>query len=115
MSTSCTEWETVTEQINFATLKHEPCNKGETRSEGCIVTTKITRNIIEAFLDCKYEGHLKLTGQMGVQSDYQTLLTTSRDAVRRSAFDRISAGHACGEDVQQGIAWIEQTRSASYV
>ena len=68
------------------------------------MTTKITRNIIEAFLNCKYEGHLKLTGQKGVQSDYQTLLATSRDAVRRSAFDRISAGHAGGEDVQQGIA-----------
>ena len=68
------------------------------------MTTKITRNIIEAFLNCKYEAHLKLTGQLGVQSDYQTLLVTLRDAVRRSAFDSISAGHAGGEDVQQGIA-----------
>lgn len=67
------------------------------------MTTKITRNIIESFLNCKYEGHLKLAGQIGIQSDYQSLLATSRDVVRRLAFRKISACHE-GEDVQQDIA-----------
>jgi predicted RecB family nuclease len=68
------------------------------------MTTKITRNIIESFLSCKYEGHLKLAGQLGIQSDYQSLLATSRDAVRRCVFDEISASHGGEEDVQRDIA-----------
>lgn len=66
-------------------------------SEGRIVTTKITRNIIESYLNCTYEGHLKLVGQRGIQSDYGVLLAASRDAVRRLALDKISARHATDE------------------
>lgn len=47
------------------------------------MTPKITRDIIESYLNCKYEGHLKLVGQRGIQSDYGILLAASRDAVRR--------------------------------
>ncbi len=37
--------------------------------EGGIMTTKITRDIIESYLNCKYKGHLKLTGECGPKSD----------------------------------------------
>ncbi len=67
------------------------------------MTTKITRDIIESYLNCKYEGHLKLVGQRGIQSDYEVLLATSRDAVRRLALDKISARHA-GEEVERDFA-----------
>ena len=33
------------------------------------MTTKITRDIVESYLSCKYKGHLKLTGQSGTISD----------------------------------------------
>ena len=46
------------------------------------MATKITRDIIESFLNCKYKGHLKLAGQQGTRSDYELLLAESRDAVR---------------------------------
>lgn len=67
------------------------------------MTTKITRDIIESYLNCKYEGHLKLVGQRGIQSDYGVLLAASRDAVRRLALDKISARHAA-EDVERNFA-----------
>jgi hypothetical protein len=37
--------------------------------EGGTMTTKITRDIVESYLSCKYKGHLKLTGQSGTISD----------------------------------------------
>lgn len=58
------------------------------------MATKITRDIIESYLNCKYKGHLKLTDQQGVKSDYEILLAASRDEVRRRATDKILARHA---------------------
>ena len=34
------------------------------------MATKITRDIIESYLNCKYKGQLKLAEQQGVKSDY---------------------------------------------
>jgi hypothetical protein len=34
------------------------------------MATKITRDVIESYLNCKYKGHLKLAGQQGTRSDY---------------------------------------------
>src|SRR5216684_2374574 len=55
------------------------------------MTTKITRDILESYLNCKYKGHLKLTGQQGTKSDYETLLTEMRAEVRLAAIDKILA------------------------
>ena len=38
------------------------------------MATKITRQILEAYLNCKTKAHLKLAGQHGVVSDYEALL-----------------------------------------
>jgi predicted RecB family nuclease len=57
------------------------------------MATKITRDIIESYLNCKYKGHLKLTEQQGTKSDYEALLAEARDAVRRQATDKILAPH----------------------
>jgi hypothetical protein len=42
---------------------------------------KITRDIIESYLNCKYKGQLKLAQQQGVKSDYSrsTALTPCWD------------------------------------
>ena len=41
--------------------------------------TKIARDVLESYLNCKYKGYLKLTGQQGTKSDYENLLTELRD------------------------------------
>jgi len=66
------------------------------------MATKITWDIIEAHLNCKYKGHLKLAGQQGIVSDYELLLTNSRRAVRRRAIDKIIALHP-KEEVEQDV------------
>ena len=66
------------------------------------MATKITRDIIESFLNCKYKGHLKLAGQKGTRSDYQLLLAESRDEVRRRAIDKILARHP-EEEVERDV------------
>ena len=57
------------------------------------MATKITRDIIESYLNCKYKGYLKLAEQHGVKSDYEVLLAESRDEVKRWATDRILVRH----------------------
>jgi predicted RecB family nuclease len=64
--------------------------------------TKITRDIIESHLNCKYKGHLKLAGQQGTRSQYKLLLDESRDVVRRRAIDKILAQHL-GQEVERDV------------
>ena len=49
------------------------------------MATKITRNVIESYLNCKYKGHLKLAGENGTPSDYETMTTAARQASREQA------------------------------
>jgi hypothetical protein len=68
------------------------------------MATKITQDIIESYLNCKYKGHLKFAGQEGTQSDYGQVMAASRDDVRRLAIDKIFARRpAEAEDVARDI------------
>src|SRR5262249_56998854 len=53
--------------------------------EGGTMATKITRDIVESYLNCKYKGHLKLAGENGTPSDYETMTTAARQASREQA------------------------------
>ena len=53
--------------------------------EGGNMATKITRDIIESYLNCKYKGHLKLAGESGTPSDYEVMTTAARQASREQA------------------------------
>ena len=55
------------------------------------MATKITREIMEAYLNCKTKAHLKLTGQQGNVSDYEALLISTRQEVRQQAVGKILA------------------------
>src|SRR6266404_6443063 len=66
------------------------------------MTIKITRDVLESYLNCKYKGHLKLTGQQGTKCDYESLLTEMRAEVRLAAIDKILAHHA-GEEIPRNI------------
>jgi predicted RecB family nuclease len=63
------------------------------------MATKITRDIIESYLNCKYKGHLKLAGQSGTISDYEAMTTAASATSREQALARLVArfgqGHAC--------------------
>lgn len=65
------------------------------------MATKITRDTIESYLSCKYKGHLKLAGESGTQSDYETMTTAARQASRKEAVAklvvRFGEGGACRE------------------
>jgi predicted RecB family nuclease len=63
---------------------------------------KITRDVLESYLHCKYKGHLKLTGQQETKCDYETLLTEMRAEVRLAAIDKILARHP-GQDIPRNI------------
>jgi predicted RecB family nuclease len=60
---------------------------------------KITNEILEGYLNCKYKGHLKLAGESGTSSDYEAMTTTARAVAREAAVARLLArfgeGDAC--------------------
>src|SRR5262245_41861992 len=53
------------------------------------MTTKITRDILEGYLNCMTKGHLKLAGEQGTRSDYEAMRLDARDAVRLWAVEKI--------------------------
>jgi predicted RecB family nuclease len=57
------------------------------------MNTKITRDVLESYLNCKYKGYLKLTGQQGAKSEYETMLHKIRTEVRLAAIAKIFASH----------------------
>jgi predicted RecB family nuclease len=52
---------------------------------------KITNEILEAYLNCKTKGHLKLAGKTGTKSDYEAMTETARRASRELALAGIVA------------------------
>ena len=61
------------------------------------MATKITRDIIESYLNCKYKGHLKLTGESGTQSEYETMTTAARASSREQAIAGLIARFGDGD------------------
>jgi predicted RecB family nuclease len=66
------------------------------------MVTKITKDVLEGYLNCRYKGHLKLAEQQGTGSDYELLLAESRDEVKRRAIDRILTNHPA-EEVERDV------------
>jgi predicted RecB family nuclease len=60
---------------------------------------KITNEILEDYLNCKTKGHLKLAGESGTRSDYETMTTAASQVSRAAALaklvSRFSEGDAC--------------------
>jgi predicted RecB family nuclease len=54
------------------------------------MTLKITGEILESYLQCKYKAHLKLARRQGIQSDYELLLIESRRQLRVAAADKLA-------------------------
>ena len=60
---------------------------------------KITNEVLEGYLNCKFKGHLKLAGEVGTKSDYEAMTTAARAASREQALAKLVArfgeGDAC--------------------
>src|SRR5262249_60703462 len=52
--------------------------RGRGGEAGRAVIVKITREVLEGYLICKYKGHLKLAGQAGTPSDYEAMMPRPR-------------------------------------
>jgi predicted RecB family nuclease len=53
----------------------------------------ITRAVIEAYLRCKFKGHLKLAGEQGPVGDYEAMLGELKDRIRPMAVEKVLARH----------------------
>jgi predicted RecB family nuclease len=71
--------------------------------EGGSMEAKITRDIIESFLNCKFKGHLKLAGESGTRSDYEAMTAAARQASREQALAELVARFGEGDGCR-GIA-----------
>jgi hypothetical protein len=58
------------------------------------VATKITREILESHLKCRYKGHLKLAGEQGVRAEYEVLIVEARQELRAGAAEKLTG--RCG-------------------
>ena len=63
---------------------------------------RITKDVLEGYLNCKLKGYLKLKGERGTRSDYETLMTALRDDLRARAYEKLLARHA-GAAVLRGV------------
>jgi predicted RecB family nuclease len=57
-------------------------------------TPVITREVLQSYLLCKLKGHLKLKGQTGSPSDYETMMTRLRAKVAKGAAEKLAARRA---------------------
>jgi predicted RecB family nuclease len=64
--------------------------------------SRITRDILESYLFCRYKGYLKWIGHQGIKSDYEVLLAGARDEVKHTAIEKIITQHR-QDQVPRGI------------
>lgn len=57
------------------------------------MSARITRDVLESYVLCKYKSHLKLTEQQGTKSDYESLYKVMSGKIRLKAIDKILAQH----------------------
>ena len=53
---------------------------------------KITTEVLEGHLNCKFKGHLKLAGEVGTRSDYEAMTTAARAKSRMQALAKLVGG-----------------------
>src|SRR5215468_5496435 len=64
------------------------------------MATKITREVLEGYLNCRLKGHLTFRGENGTRSEYQQLLEQSRQELRRAAEDLVKARCPVAHDAE---------------
>src|SRR5262245_22670918 len=69
---------------------------------GRVMATKITSDVLESYLRCKFKGHLKLAGRQGTKCDFEAMLAELRAGVRLKAIEEILARHP-GDQVARNV------------
>jgi predicted RecB family nuclease len=54
---------------------------------------KITSDVLESYLKCRYKGYLKTMGEKGLSHDYEILMKESRERIRQAAMAKLLARH----------------------
>lgn len=54
---------------------------------------KITRKVVEGYLDCKYKAYLKMAGEQGTISEYEQLIEEITIHIHETAIDKLNACH----------------------
>src|SRR5947209_6259255 len=63
---------------------------------------KLTNDVLESRLKCKYKAHLKMAGEQGQPHDYELMLKDSREHVHTAATAKLLARHL-GQEIPQGL------------
>jgi hypothetical protein len=63
---------------------------------------KITREVLEGYLSCRYKGHLKLAGQAGTLSDYEAMTSAAKAESREVALAKLVARFGQGDTCRGG-------------
>src|SRR6185369_3904503 len=66
------------------------------------MATKITSDVLESYLHCKFKGYLMLAGRQGTKCDFEAMLTELRGEIRLKAIDAIIARHP-GDQVARNM------------
>jgi predicted RecB family nuclease len=64
------------------------------------MATKITSDVLESYLRCKFKGYLKLAAQQGAKCDFEVMRTEMRAEVRLKAIETIITRHAADQVVR---------------
>ena len=65
--------------------------------ESSAMTMKITQDVIESYLHCRYKSYLKLAGEQGSLSDYEQFMRESRERVRLAGIKKLLLRHKEGD------------------
>ena len=57
------------------------------------MTLKITKNVLEGYLNCKYKGRLQLEREEGRQADYERMVTDLRQELRSQAMAELPSSN----------------------
>ena len=66
------------------------------------MATKITSEVLESYLRCKFKGHLKLAGRQSTKCYFEAMLTELRAGVRLKAIEAILARHP-GDQIARNV------------
>jgi predicted RecB family nuclease len=81
-----------------------------------MMAAKITSDVLESYLYCKFKGYLKLIAQQGTKCDFEAIRTELRAEVRLKAIETIIARHACDEVTRSiPLATVELKQGAQYI
>jgi predicted RecB family nuclease len=72
------------------------------------VSTRITSDVVESYLNCRLKAYLKLKGQQGTRSDYEEFLLQTRRDVRQQAISKL-VGKVSNDDINKDIPLTAST------